>query len=65
MKRTINIYHCYAIFTDNLKRLSVKYNIDTFKGDFPYNLARANTLFYKKKKYARYKVLIRYVWKDI
>lgn len=44
---SISITDSFAILTDNLKSLSLKYEVDVVKGDFPHDFASENTLFYK------------------
>ena len=43
---SVTILDSYRILTDNLKDLSVKYEVDVIKGDFPHKFANSNTLFY-------------------
>lgn len=45
-KYTISIHDSYAIFTDSLKKLAIKYKVDVQKGDFPHLFANENTMFY-------------------
>ena len=42
----ISISDSYAILTDSLKNLSIKYDVNTIKGDFPHSFANKDTLFY-------------------
>ena len=44
---SINILDSYRVLTDSLKSLSVKYEVDVIKGDFPHKFANKDTLFYR------------------
>lgn len=45
-KYKITICDSYAIFTDSLKKLAIRYGVPTLKGSFPHRFVNDKTLFY-------------------
>lgn len=45
-KRTLHIQDSYSILNDNLKNLALNFQVDTWKGVFPYKFSKNTNLFY-------------------
>ena len=44
--KNIKIFDSYRIIPSNLRELAIKYNVNTLKGNFPYNFINENNLNY-------------------